>query len=190
MTLRLVLALALSAISFGAAAVTPITYYVNRVIGSGSVTGYIETAGTIGSLSTSDIVDWKLLLDDTGRTFEILGPLSGSNSQVGVAGSGFSATDTQLSFNYSDASFVIFQAPALFSGNTFWCMQGASSCSGSIGTGDVLTTHSFPNLFVSLSGTDVIASVSEPDRFTLILAGLLVVAGAARRRFKATAGPA
>lgn len=37
-----------------------ITYNVNRTIGAGSVTGFFETNGTIGALSTADFLDWSL----------------------------------------------------------------------------------------------------------------------------------
>ena len=42
---------------------SPITYNVARTIGVGSVTGFIETDGSLGVLSAADFVDWSLLLN-------------------------------------------------------------------------------------------------------------------------------
>ena len=39
-----------------------IVYNLNRTIGAGTVTGFIETDGTIGVLSTANITDWILTL--------------------------------------------------------------------------------------------------------------------------------
>src|SRR3569832_2623106 len=36
---------------------------VNRAIGAGSVSGTIETDGTLGVLSTTSIIDWNLAID-------------------------------------------------------------------------------------------------------------------------------
>ena len=36
----------------------PITYNVNHTIGTGSIVGSIETDGTLGVLSTTNILDW------------------------------------------------------------------------------------------------------------------------------------
>ena len=117
-----------------------ITYGVDQTVGIGSVTGFIETDGTIGVLSTGNILDWNLLLNDGSTTFDLLGPLSGSNSQFGVSGSELSASATQILFDFSGAGWAMFQAPMLFTGFDLWCTQGTIQCTSSIGTGEVLTT--------------------------------------------------
>src|ERR1019366_3589762 len=89
---KFTMALLLSVVLCSAAT---ITYDVNRTIGAGSVIGFVETDGTIGVLSASNILDWNLVLNEgTNPTFDILGPLSGSNSVVGVVGADLSATAT------------------------------------------------------------------------------------------------
>src|SRR5271157_1463107 len=101
---------------------SPITYNVSRTIGIGSVTGFIETDGTIGGLTSANIVDWTLLLNDGIFTFTLFGPSSGNNSVVFTQGADVSASATQLLFNFggSDNGVLLFQ-DGLFSGNTYYC---------------------------------------------------------------------
>lgn len=166
---KFAMALLLSAVFCSAAA---ITYNVNQTVGVGTVTGFIETDGTIGGLGTSNILNWNLLLNDGSTTFDLLGPSSGSNSAVGVSGSDLSATATQLLFNFSGSGYALFQAPILFSGHDLWCTQGTIQCTSETATGQVLTTAD-GNQFTSLSGTHVIASISGvPEPSTLSFLGL------------------
>jgi len=180
---KFAIALLLSAVLCSAA---DITYDVDQTVGIGSVTGFIETDGTIGVLGASNILNWNLLLNDGSTTFDLLGPLSGSNSQFGLSGSDLSASTTQMLFDFSGSGDAIFQAPTLFTGLDYWCTQGAPpylsgiTCSagtpagGSIGTGEVLVTSVIDDgQATGLSGTDVIASVSSvPEPSTLLLTGV------------------
>jgi hypothetical protein len=50
-----------------------ITYDVAQTIGPGSVTGFIETDGTIGVLDNTNILDFNLLLNDGASTFDSWG---------------------------------------------------------------------------------------------------------------------
>ena len=61
-------------------------YALNNAIGSGGVTGTIETNGTIGTLISTNILDWNLVIDDGSNTFNLLGPLSGNNSLLFMSG--------------------------------------------------------------------------------------------------------
>src|SRR5215467_4511957 len=88
----------LSAVTLASA--TPITYNVNRQIGAGSVTGFIETDGITGVLTAGDFLDWNLLLFDGTSTFNLLGPLSGNNSAVFVQGADTEAFGSYLLFNF------------------------------------------------------------------------------------------
>ena len=110
-----------------------IIYTIDREIGAGSVTGFIETDGTLGILSTSNILDWSLILDEGNAEgpFTITGPDSGNNSQVLVQGDGLSATLTELLFDFSGVGdFVLFQNPIIGSGGNFWCVETAfANCS-------------------------------------------------------------
>ena len=57
----IVLAMVSALLSFASAA-NATTYLVDRVIGAGTVKGYIETNGTTGHLGGIDITDWSLTL--------------------------------------------------------------------------------------------------------------------------------
>jgi hypothetical protein len=157
-------------LSTGSCIASNITYYVDQTVGVGNVTGFIVTDGTIGVLGASDIVNWNLLLNDGSTIFDLLGPLSGSNSQFGDSGSDLSASTTQMLFDFSGAGWAMFQAPTLFTGFDLWCTQGTIQCTSSTGTGEVLTT-SDGNQFTGLSGTQVIASTT-PEPSTLSFLGL------------------
>jgi len=108
-----------------------ITYDINRATatGGGTVVGTIETDGMIGVLSTGNIIDWDLVIDDAlGSPFNLLGPLSGNNSARDIIGMSFSATATQLLWDPTiNLAKVLFQAPSIGSGQTFWCLQGADN---------------------------------------------------------------
>jgi len=149
-----------------------ITYDVDQTAGAGTVTGFIVTDGATGVLGTSDILDWNLLLNDGFTTFDLFGPLSGSNSQVGVSGSDLSATATALSFNFSGDGYAIFQAPTLFTGSKFWCNQGGSVvCSAYAASGEVINTAA-ANQVSAISGTRALGSVNsvpEPSTFVASL---------------------
>jgi len=95
----------------------PITYNVDLPFGAASVTGTITTDGMIGVLSSPNILNWNLVLNDRTKlcgepvavvcTVNLLGP----NGSAGGAGGGgghiasadgadLSATATQLLFNF------------------------------------------------------------------------------------------
>jgi len=101
---------------------SPITYQVNRTIGAGRVTGFIQTDGTMGVLSAGNFVDWSLTLNSGTATFTLTGPLSGGNSSIFVRGTDVAAFDSLLLFNFSgiDYGVLIFEK-GLFSGLHYYC---------------------------------------------------------------------
>jgi RHS repeat-associated protein len=108
-----------------------IVYNVSRTVGTGSVSGFIQTDGHIGTLATADVTDWNLLLTVGTNTFRLTGPLSGGNSFVSVATSAdLTATATNLTFNFSatDSGYFLIQAnsPGFGSGDHYYC-DGASN---------------------------------------------------------------
>jgi hypothetical protein len=155
-------------------------YNVNRTIGAGSVTGTIETDGTTGLLSAANITDWNLLLNDSTATFNLFGPLSGNNSSAFVAGNDFTATTTELLFDFSgaDHGLLLFQQ-GLFSGNHYYCdgTAGNSACF----VGETVTAISVSSHFelANPSGSQVIGTaqgtspVPEPAPMILLAPVLL-----------------
>jgi hypothetical protein len=181
---RTLLMLALCALAGRAGS---ITYQVDQTVGVGTVTGFIETDGTIGTiLSSSNILDWDLLLNDGTTAWGLLGPLSGSNSNFRVDGSDFSATATELLFNFSgtDHGFIAFEQTA---DQAFWC---ASPEACEIGTaGESLFTGN-ADQYTGLTGTQVIASVAgsgvpEPSAFGFLSLGLVAMRLLAARKTSA-----
>ena len=165
----------------------PITYGVARTIGAGSVTGFIETDGSLGVLNASNIVDWNLVLYDGIYSFGLTGPLSGNDSQVFVMGGDVSASTTQLLFNFdgTDNGLLLFQQ-GLFSGNHYYC--DATQIGDCLGGETVVPTSVFTRYQnASRSGEVVIGTVSgssvpEPGACGLMLAGLALLSLRANRR--------
>jgi hypothetical protein len=88
-------------------------YNVNLSYAGDSLVGTITTDGTLGVLSASNIVDWKLVVTQANNvpngepvpsSYDLTGPLSGGNSVVSVNGSDLTATPTDLTFNFQDTS--------------------------------------------------------------------------------------
>lgn len=163
-------------LSAGVLSAGPITYNVDLTIGAGSVTGFIETDGTIGVLSSSNILNWDLLLNDGTTTFTLEGPLSGDNSGLGLEGSDLSATSTQLLFNYSgtDYGYALFQAPEPGSGMDWFCPTTTLDCSAGVVGNNLKITGTQQT--TALTGTQAIGNVGgvvpEPSALGLATLGV------------------
>jgi len=176
------------------AANASIIYNVDRIIGDGTVTGSIETDGTLGLLVDANITDWTLTLtapnlDGGSPDVIFLGSVLGSHL---ISGSGFTATTTQLLFDFGLAGehFV------LIGGNdttqNFWCLETADgACTGN-GIGEHMgwPAGGFGGAqaaaqSVVYTGSIVIAevqSVPVPAAVWLFGSGLLSLVGMARRK--------
>jgi hypothetical protein len=91
---------------------------INLSPNSGSITGTIETDGTLGTLGLANVLEYSLILDD-GIDMFLINP---ANSTLYIGGSHgpsqLSATATELLFNFSGTtSNVLFQA---FPGGESW----------------------------------------------------------------------
>ena len=149
---------------------SPITYHVNRVIAAGSVTGFIETDGSMGALSASNFVDWNLLLNDGTSKLDLTGPRSGNNSAVYVQGADVGAVGALLFFNFSgiDNGVLLFeQVP--FSGARYYCDASQPFVCPPGET--VAVFAGYKN--VGHKGNIVIAAAPEPGTCILVLTGLL-----------------
>jgi hypothetical protein len=153
------------------------SYSVNFAVGGGGVTGVIDTDGATGSLTSGDITDWNLVLNDGTTTFDLQGPLSGANSALLLEGSGLVASASNLTFDFGSDSFVLFQNPVIGSGIDFWCLEGSAPCSSNPST---------TNLFIQVGayqitpedGVQVVATSSsvtapEPNSMILLFSGLV-----------------
>jgi hypothetical protein len=170
------------------ASATPSIYNVNRIIGAGSVTGFIETDGLSGVLTAADFVDWNLVLFDGTSTFDLMGPLSGNNSAVFVQGADTEAFSTYLLFNFSgiDNGVFLFQQ-GLFSDNHYYCDSSQPvPCFPGETVVPISVTVGYQNN-PDLRGVVVIANetgtVPEPETFVLALTGLGLVFRSRRLRW-------
>jgi len=79
----------------------PITYDVNRTIGSGSVIGTITTDGTIGTyLTASNFIDWNLTLSIGSNSATIIS----NNSTLSINDITLTATLSALSWDFNSAT--------------------------------------------------------------------------------------
>src|SRR5450755_575513 len=166
-----------SVLGFG----SPITYTVNRTVGTGSVTGFIETDGTLGVLSLSNIVDWGLTLfapTSSPTTYILDGPLSGNNSSVYMAGSDTTASATQLLFNFSgtDNGYLLFQYGVgihdgfhYYCDATFYgiCVNGETDAPQYFTNGQI--TNPTGNVVIGTAGSPV----PEPGSLALLGSGIV-----------------
>src|SRR5664279_2506533 len=187
-----VLALLLLAATLASA--SSITYNVNRTIGSGTVTGFIQTDGTFGTLTLANVTDWSLVLfTPLQGSFSLFGPGSGNNSVVWSTGGDISATATQLLFDFSGSDFGVFAfQQGLFSGNHYYCdgtqtaqtngycAQGESVAPISVFQSGWQNAPRTGNLVIGTAGN---SAVPEPGSLALLGSGILAAAGAFRRKF-------
>ncbi len=93
---RATIVLALSAACLFATSASATRYEVDRTVGAATVSGYIETDGTLGMISGSNLVDWSLQIVNGSESVTLRGPASGDNSVFGQVGLLLTATPDQL----------------------------------------------------------------------------------------------
>jgi hypothetical protein len=152
----------------------PITYNVDLIVGPGTITGFIETNGDIGVLSTGDITDWSLTLFDGAASVTI------QPGAVGVSGSSLTATSTGLFFDFSGLSGAFFGFPT----DPYLCFEDATgACSFHPSTISMNIPGGIGPFWVSYSGNVEIASaVPIPAALPLFVTGLAGMGLLGRRR--------
>ncbi|MEM1045485.1 MAG: VPLPA-CTERM sorting domain-containing protein [Pseudomonadota bacterium] len=160
------------------------TYNLNRTVGAGTVIGLIETDGTIGFLSDTNIVSWEFTLAapnlKNGPTDMIS---SATGGELFISADIFSATATNLFFNFDEPSFagVFFRGGPI--GTNFWCLAGGASCSsGPTSSESIGVLSGTPDGFateaqnVARSGNLAVATVVPlPASLPFLAAGLAVL---------------
>jgi len=163
-----------------------IIYNVNRTIDAGSVTGFIETDGTLGTLSTANITSWILTITAPnigGGTPSVIDSTSvTSDSQIN--GNVVTATSSQLLFDFSPGATGLF----ILQDHDFWCLEIGDTCTGAgdgehigypDGSGGGVAAAAQTALY---SGSTVIATVVPvPAAAWLFGSGLACLFGTARR---------
>jgi hypothetical protein len=165
-----------------AAAAQAATYVGTRVIGELTVSLNLVTDGTIGALSSANIVDFDVTL-----THGIFGASSFSRSGGGILlyNFGLSATPTAITFNTDLPNVFLLRTPDYMA---FYCIYGTSGACLD-GQRNELAFHPVAGLqqLPVASGLVTLATVQsgtipEPDSWALLIAGFGVVGAAARRR--------
>lgn len=158
-----------------AAHAVPITYEINRTVGTGSVIGTITTDGTLDNLNESNITGWNFVLDSGQETFLF----DGGQSFSLVTDPGFlTATTTALTINWDLFGILQWSDAAGWGyevSNTFTQIEQIDPP----GAGGIFSG-------ANLSGLDVFATrtigVSEPGVLAILGLGLGGLSLVRRRR--------
>jgi hypothetical protein len=120
----------------------------------GSVTGIIQTDGTIGTLTSANIVSWDLVVyDGVSNTYSLTGG-AGGDSMLTITGAGLTATATQLSYNFAANGSLQIAA-----GSTAWELNLTSGYQTILPLG--LNGNALPE-----SGSVVLGTALAPGFFT------------------------
>ena len=162
-------------------------YNLDRIIGAGTVTGFIETDGTIGVLSSANITNWVLTLT---------APNLGGGSPDVIAADIGSITALQGKALTASASVLTFDFDAVGSNYLFllgtsqdnWWAIDTTGCSSSSSSGEECIAEDATTGDVTeaanRSGTIdfAVATVPVPAAVWLFGSGLLGLIGVARRK--------
>ena len=157
-----------------------ITYVVNLTVGTGTVTGFIETDGNIGAIVNGDIINWDLTLTDPSSAVTLTGPDSGGNSNLitDVAPAQWYATSTELLWDFNGPGDDQFSnASATLCLEDDYCSDQGSGVEFQIGTDAseiaLAPVQGFTNSGPTLADSGIVGTtVPEPGTSSLLLTGV------------------
>jgi hypothetical protein len=137
-------------------------------INGGTVSGTIETDGTTGTLGSSDLLTWSILLNDgTGQTFT----LNPGNSVATLTGTATTATASLLQFNYDTGNVAgdlgYFE---ILDSTDGWGLEFATASTGA-GNGGIINPDSASDIGILSFDPQPITlgtAVPEPSTFLLL----------------------
>lgn len=165
---------------------TAAVFVAEREVGQSDIYLSITTDGTLGVLTASNIIDYEISGFSINGNF-IFTP---GNSDVQVEGTAFSATTTDLLFDFeqsSSLSFFLIQSHFPIIRGPYYCLNNTDCTSPndievfSPGPGDL----PFFRDLETRAGVLVVASaaaVPEPATWAMMIAGFGAVGAAMRRR--------
>lgn len=168
---------------FTESAAADIVYDVNDIVDGGSVVGTITTDGTLGPLSTVDIVNFDLMLSDQTATATLIDGVNGGSVFIGSGGLVATPTELMFDFNNSGAFVNFFSSSGC---EPVWTLRagGGTACNGISGTVNAIqaSADSMPAIAPGVGNT-TIGAVPEPGSVGLVVAGLVSLLGLRKRRF-------
>lgn len=178
------------AAALGGAAVAAhagIVYQVARTVGAGTLTGFIETDGTLGAITAANFTSFSLALlapDINGGVASTI--TSGSQGFFSSGASLLSATATDLLFDHEGGSGIFY---AYTDTGDFWCLAGGGvGDTGCFAQGEIIgysDTTGGAAYIAARSGVTAFGTVASlvPEPATWALAvGALGLLGLQRRK--------
>lgn len=170
---------AAAAALLAASAASATTYLGSLTAGSSTATYSIVTDGTLGVLASANI------LSSSGSVTSASGSASFTNGNFNsIAGSGVTATATQLFFDFSQDSYLtIGNYAGTFTG---FCLAGGggfANCAGQSPVVFIAVRYPGDSEYVTGSGSVLVgATVPEPATWALLITGFGLTGAAMRRR--------
>ena len=168
-------------------------YAVNLAVANpvfGHVTGELITDGTLGVLEYANLVDWNLTIESSLGTDDLLGPKSGANSFLVLAGDALTATPDGLYFDLGVTGLLWVTDTGLLHAGSFLCLErgigicnvnpgltiGSKSVEGFIySTGNVKIATLTAIIDDEPDDDEPPVDVPEPASVVLLAAGALAV---------------
>lgn len=164
----------------GVAHANDITYNVDLIFPTSSVAGTITTNGTIGTVTSSDILSWSLTITDPYGSNLLTNTASGHYLQVDGADLTANGLGNQLLFNFSgaDKGDVWFEIQTPLPGASWGLVTSNATLSFQYPSPQGTYVSTLPNpsyTFTAETGNQVIGTVPEPPTFEITLIGLVAL---------------